>query len=226
MYTDSITYKGTLIKYAVSTILIVGIGLPAILTVRHKFELKDSALDVVTAVQKAQAEAKNRKESVALAIDHTTGICTAFVDDGAVSYEKKNHLPMTPERANNLKLDPNEEVLFRERIHPIDVVKNDREHPFPKTQAVGSASGELVGGILIDGRLYPGVEFNAQGLPTNLGTEETVYKPCRGSSIAGLFSILDVKSKTNPIDRYQVAMNSATGKVLLLLSINGGQCYQ
>ena len=126
MSIDLKKFKGTLIKFAVSAILIVGIGLPTILSVRHKLELKESALDVVSAVQRAQAEAMNRKESVALAIDHTTGVLHRFVDDGAVSYEKKNHLPLTPERANNLRLDPNEEVLFRERIHRIDVVKNDR----------------------------------------------------------------------------------------------------
>lgn len=217
-------FEGNLLKYTVAVLIILVISIPAILSVRHKYELKQSAMDVVTAIKKAQNEAINRKESVALAIDHAHGTCTAFVDDGAVSYQKAKKLPLTPQNADNLRLDPNEKVLFKVRIHRIDVVENDREHPFPKTEAVLTAAGKLVGGIVIDGKVHAGVQFNAKGLPTNLGTE-TQYKPCQGSAVTGFFSVLDVKSKTNPIDRYQVAVNASTGKVLLLVSTNGGECY-
>ncbi len=219
-------FKGKLGRFAVVAVVVTGIGLPAVFSVRHKYELKQSAMDVVTAVKKARSEARNRGENAALVVDRTTGICTAFVDDGALAYEKKHNLPLTPERAANLKLDPHETVLFRERIHRIDTVKNDRKYPFPKTVPIRSASGALVGGIYVGGKLSPGVEFNGRGIPTNLGKQGTAYKPCRGPSIAGLYSAWDIKSKTNPIDRYQVALNSSTGKVRLLLSVNRGECYQ
>jgi hypothetical protein len=218
--------KENIVKYLVLAVIAVGIGLPAVLSVRHKYELKQSAMDVVTALNKAQSEAKSIKENVALAIDRGSGICTAFVDDGALSYEKKHNLPLTPGMAANLKLDPNERVLFRTRIHRIDTVKNDKLYPFPQSVAFKEASGDLVGGISVNGKLSFGVEFNDRGIPTNLGIEKKKYKPCSGSSIAGLFEAMDVKSKTNPIDRYQVAMNPYTGQVHLLLSINRGACYQ
>jgi len=219
-------FKEKIGRFAVIAVIIIGIGLPAILSVRHKYELKQSAMDVVSAIKKAQSEAESRGKSVALAIDRATGTCMAFVDDGALAYEQQHNLPLTPERAANLRLDPNETVLFRERIHRIDTVNDDREHPFPKAMAVKTASGELVGGISVDGKLFSGVEFNNRGVPTNLGMQRSVYKPCRPSSIAGLYSAWDIKSKTNPVDRYQVALNSSTGKVHLLLSVNRGECYQ
>jgi Tfp pilus assembly protein FimT len=218
--------KENFVKYLVLAGIAAGIALPAVLSVRHKYELKQSAMDVVSALNKAQSEATSKKVNVALAIDRGSGICTAFVDDGALSYEKKHNLTLTPGRAANLKLDPNEKVLFRTRIHQIDIVKNDRQYPFPQSVAVREASGALVGGISVDGKLSFGVEFNDRGIPTNLGVETRAYKPCSGSSIAGLFAAMDIKSKTNPIDRYQVAMNPSTGRVRLLLSVNGGACYK
>ncbi len=221
-----ISDKFNLILATVVLVIIAIVVVPSILSVRHKYELKESATDIMSAVKRAQAEAERRGQNVALAIDSVSGTCTAFIDDGALRYERAHKLRLTPENANNLVLDAHETKIFTTKIQAIDAMRNSRKHPFPMGVVAKTATGYPTGGITIAGKLFPGVEFDAHGLPTNLGSGEKAYVPCPGSSVAGLFSAVDVKSTTNPVDRYQVALNAANGSVLLLTSTNGGQCYQ
>lgn len=224
--TDWLNDKFNLILVIVVMVIISIVVIPSILSVRHKYELKESATDIVSAVKRAQAEAERRGQNVALAIDSASGTCTAFIDDGALQYERAHKLRLTPKNANNLALDAHETKIFTTKIQSIDAMRNSRKHPFPMGVVAKTATGYPTGGITIAGRLYPGVEFNAHGLPINLGSGEKAYVPCPGSSVAGLFSAVDVKSTTNPVDRYQVALNASNGSVLLLTSTNGGECYQ
>jgi type II secretion system protein H len=79
--------------------LIAAIGVPSLISMRNKANLRESASDVMSAFKKAQTEAVARNTSVAVAFG--AGTCTIFVDDGAG----------VAANAKNLILDAGETVI-------------------------------------------------------------------------------------------------------------------
>jgi type II secretion system protein H len=68
--------------------IIAAIGIPSLLGIRDRSNLRESASDVMSAFKKAQAEAVKRNSSVGVIFGART--CTTFIDDGTGGGIEKN----------------------------------------------------------------------------------------------------------------------------------------
>ena len=189
--------------------------IPAFISLRNRYILRASATDVLFLVRKAQEEAVKKHAGVAMVVDSKTGTCSIFVDNS--DHDKY------PDNGNKHFQNGGLKTAWKSsiRAHSGDIFKNDRRYSLPIDITVGSA-------------FYPGIEFNGRGLPSNIPAPQNPGAPPAYSlscsapdSMAGKsFVAIDIISKNVSNIRYQVLINTMTGGARLVVSMDGGGCFQ
>ena len=121
--------------------IIAAIEIPVGIGMRNRYQLRESASDVLSAFKRAQSEAVRRNSSVAITVTTgTPGTCTVFVDDGTGGGVAKN-----------LIQDGAELTLFTTTTQTGNSLANDLVTPLPVVA------------------LKPTVEFTSGGIPSGTG---------------------------------------------------------
>ena len=139
--------------------LIAAFVIPGLLGMRHRYQLRSSATDVLATFKRVQSEAIKRNARVAIKIDTGTGTCTVFVDDGAGGGV-----------ANDVDRNGTEQILFTTTMQPgtaftnatIPLVAGNPSIEFNSRGLLFTSAGQLTAPVAIDVASGTGISVQYQ----------------------------------------------------------------